>query len=266
MQPLPGKPADDRHSRILFLLCCVSAVVLVIAVVLVVWLVPVSGVAVAHVWFVPLAGVFSAGLVLGLLSLVAGLVPIVLFGRHWFGTPRFWRRILRFLLPVAEVVARLWRKSGENKGDNTRLERVRRAFILLNNELVLEERVRCAPEQLLILLPHCLQASHCPLRLTHQPDNCKRCGSCTLRDFLDLRDALGVRLAVAPGGTIARRIVRRERPKMIVAVACERDLASGIQDTAPLPVFGVLNERPSGPCMDTFVSMEKVREAVEKFV
>lgn len=263
MRPLPGKPADDRRSRRLFLLCCIGAAAFIIAVLLFFWFLPVSGLTVAHEWLIPLTAVFCSGLVAGLLVLIAGLAPLALSGRRWFGTPRFWRRVLRFLLPVVEVVARLW-SGGDTSG--SRLERVRRAFIVLNNELVLDEGLHCAPEQLLILLPHCLQASQCPLRLTHHPDNCKRCGRCTLRDFLDLRDALGVRLAVAPGGTIARRIVRRDRPRIIVAVACERDLSAGIQDTAPLPVYGVLNERPNGPCMDTGVSMESVRAAVKMFV
>lgn len=264
MQPLPGSQSNDRSARILFLLCCLSAVVFVLALLALVWLMPMSGfVAHASWWLMPLAAGLCAGLVLGLLALFAGLVPLVLTGRCWFGTPRFWRQALRCLLPVAEGAARLFQ---DTQQDNSRLERVRRAFILLNNELVLAQGLHCAPDQLLILLPHCLQASHCPLRLTHEPDNCKRCGRCTLRDFLDLRDALGVRLAVAPGGTIARRIVRRDRPEIIVAVACERDLSAGILDTAPLPVFGVLNERPHGPCMDTSVEMSRVRKAVENFI
>ena len=46
---------------------------------------------------------------------------------------------------------------------------------------------------------------------------------------------------------MARQMVKEIRPKAIIAVACERDLTSGIQDVFPLPVIGVLNERPFGP-------------------
>jgi hypothetical protein len=77
---------------------------------------------------------------------------------------------------------------------------------------------------------------------------------------------LGLRLAVATGGTIARRIVVENRPQLIIAVACERDLAHGIQDTFPIPVFGILNQRPHGPCRDTRVMLEEVRKAVERFM
>ncbi len=58
----------------------------------------------------------------------------------------------------------------------------------------------------------------------------------------------------------------QNRPRMIIAIACERDLASGIQDTYPLPVYGVLNDRPNGPCLDTQVSLIDVENALRRFI
>jgi hypothetical protein len=74
-----------------------------------------------------------------------------------------------------------------------------------------------------------------------------------------------LRLFVATGGTIARRIVKEARPEAIIAVACERDLSSGLVDTYPLPVIGILNERPFGPCINTRVDLRKVQEAITFF-
>ena len=51
-----------------------------------------------------------------------------------------------------------------------------------------------------------------------------------------------------------------------MAIACERDLTSGIQDVYPLPAVGVLNIRPNGPCFNTHVDIEKVREEIKKFL
>jgi hypothetical protein len=84
--------------------------------------------------------------------------------------------------------------------------------------------------------------------------------------LITLSERYSVYLAIATGGTIARRIVIQRLPKMIVAVACERDMASGIQDTYPLPVYGVLNSRPHGPCLDTQVSIESVERAIRRFM
>ncbi len=75
----------------------------------------------------------------------------------------------------------------------------------------------------------------------------------------------GLDIFIATGGTIARRIVKEVRPDAIVAVACERDLSSGLVDTYPLPILGITNERPFGPCLNTRVDLTKVKEALEFF-
>ena len=145
-------------------------------------------------------------------------------------------------------------------------DKVRLSFVEVNNELVLKTAGRYKPEEMLLLMPHCLQRSKCKIRLTYSIHNCKRCGKCPISDLIALSERYSVFLAIATGGTIARRIVVQRRPKMIVAVACERDMASGIQDTYPLPVYGVLNTRPHGPCHDTQVSIESVEQAIRRFM
>ena len=65
---------------------------------------------------------------------------------------------------------------------------------------------------------------------------------------------------------IARRLVLERRPRCLVAVACERDLTSGIQDVAPMPVLGVFNTRPFGPCIDTDVAIPEVEAALRELL
>ncbi|HUV35632.1 MAG TPA: DUF116 domain-containing protein [Patescibacteria group bacterium] len=70
----------------------------------------------------------------------------------------------------------------------------------------------------------------------------------------------------APGGTVARKIIRETKPRAIVAVACERDLISGIQDIAPkIPVIGIPNSRPEGPCRETRIDLVEFRSALKFF-
>lgn len=168
--------------------------------------------------------------------------------------------LLRFTLPVAELCARM------GSGGAGRLQKLRGWFVLQNNRLVVAGKHRCAAGELLVLLPHCLQQTGCGRRLTHKLDNCQRCGGCVVGDLLHMGDLLGVGVAVAVGGTIARRMVRDARPHVVIAVACERDLVSGIQDCAPLPVYGVVNSRPCGDCINTTVNVADVTAAVRLFV
>lgn len=145
----------------------------------------------------------------------------------------------------------------------TRKEGFQRFVIGLNNKLVRKERPRT--KKILLLLPHCLQTSECTIRLTHNIYNCERCGRCEIRDLIGIAEENGLTLFVATGGTIARKIVMEARPEAIVAVACERDLSSGLVDTFPIPILGVSNERPLGPCFNTQVDLEKVKEAIRFF-
>ena len=164
---------------------------------------------------------------------------------------------VRLFLPLMML---LGRTLGINK------EKVWASFIKVNNELVASSGKRYRPSEILLLMPHCLQRSDCTVRLTYGVENCKRCGKCPILGLLDLSLKYGVHMDIATGGTIARRIVVQKHPKIILAVACERDLSSGIQDTYPLPVFGILNDRPFGPCLDTQVSLNRLEAAVQNFL
>lgn len=135
--------------------------------------------------------------------------------------------------------------------------------IRMNNRLI--DPAAIGASNILILLPHCLQIADCDVRITHNILNCKRCGRCGIKDLIGIAEEHGLKLFVATGGTIARRIVKDMRPDAIVAVACERDLSSGIVDTYPMPVIGILNERPHGPCLNTQVDLSALRTVLKTF-
>jgi hypothetical protein len=138
------------------------------------------------------------------------------------------------------------------------------AFVIrLNNGIVRRERP--VTKRLLLLLPHCLQVDECKIRITQNIYNCERCGKCGIKDLIGIADENSLSLFVATGGNLARKIVNDVKPGAIVAVACERDLSSGIADTYPMPVIGIPNERPFGPCLNTRVDLEKVKEAIMFF-
>ncbi|ABO50233.1 protein of unknown function DUF116 [Desulforamulus reducens MI-1] len=161
------------------------------------------------------------------------------------------------LFPFAVGLGRIF------KIDN---DTIKNSFIEVNNELVRTNQQKLRPDQVLLLAPHCIQENTCPHKVTNDINNCRRCGKCKVADLLNLRDQYGIRVGVATGGTLARKYVKEYRPKAIVAIACERDLASGIQDCSPIPVLGVLNDRPFGPCFNTSVSIHGVVRAIEFFL
>jgi len=221
-------------------------------------------------WYVPYVGLTSLHprlpFILGIsffimLSMVFGMVAMlaltVMLGRDLFFSRKLRGVVIKLLLPLMSGVGKL---CGVSK------DQVRRSFIEINNQLVLAQHPRAAANKLLLLMPHCLQFHECQFRITGSTLHCKRCGKCPIKGLAELSEKYGVGLAVATGGTLARRIVVERRPLLIIAVACERDLSGGIQDSYPLPVFGVVNRRPQGPCFDTQVDLDRVEWALKNFL
>lgn len=144
-------------------------------------------------------------------------------------------------------------------------ERIKNSFIQVSNHLV-KTKVRTKPlEHILILAPHCLQWIHCPYKITIDINNCRECGKCQVFELRERARRYGTKLMIVTGGTFARKVIKDIKPQAVVAIACERDLTSGIQDIAGIPVIGIINERPEGPCANTRVDLNKVDEAIRYF-
>jgi uncharacterized protein len=246
------RPQKRIFLGLLVLTCCLFTLLLTIL-----WVVPYVGLANINPHLPVVLGVLFGILLLLVLSVVVMLALTVLLGRDLFFSRKIRGLVIKLLLPMMSGVGKL---AGVSK------EKVRRSFIEINNQLVLAQQPRTTADKLLLLMPHCLQFHECQFRITGSTVHCKRCGKCPITGLVGLSEKYGVGLAVATGGTLARRIVVERKPRLIIAVACERDLSSGIQDSYPLPVFGVLNQRPNGPCYDTLVDLEKVEEALTTFL
>jgi hypothetical protein len=197
--------------------------------------------------------------ILVFLMLSGGLLLVftIIRGKDIFLSHKLRGVVAKVLFPFMILMGRLL---GVSK------EKVKQSFIELNNHLVRSNTNRTRPNRLLLLLPHCIQNFDCQIKITGNVKNCKGCGKCEIKDLIELSEEYQVKIAVATGGTLARRIIVENKPEAIVAVACELDLTSGIQDSYPIPIIGILNERPFGPCMNTRVDIEKVRRAILDFL
>ncbi len=145
-------------------------------------------------------------------------------------------------------------------------EKVRESYVHVNNSFIKAIKPRFKAKEILILLPHCLQNNNCKIRLSNDIYSCARCGNCDIGKLIQVIEKHQVSAAIANGGTLARRIVLKYKPKFIIAVACDRDLVSGIQDVFPLPVYGILNIRPEGPCFNTRVDVDQLEETLRKVI
>jgi hypothetical protein len=137
-------------------------------------------------------------------------------------------------------------------------------FFLEFNNYIVKKRVKKGVGKIAILLPHCLQNYECIYKVTSVIENCRFCGRCKIGDVLNLKKAYCLDVKVATGGTLARKYLKETKPQCIVAVACERDLISGIYDAFPMPAYGVFNKRPNGPCIDTEIDVEEILQVLKE--
>ncbi len=243
---LPGK---QLFVTLMGLTC-----LLIAGIILILWWAEKTGLAGIHPLLPKITGIMlgliAGAVILGTLLLVLTTVlgKDILFTRLLRGT------VIKLLLPVIESIG---------KALGIPRDTIRQSFIAMNNSLVLSQKLVIKPDRLLILLPHCIQLFDCEIKVTGDIDKCVRCGRCDINGLADLAQKYGIDISVATGGTLARKVIMEKRPTLVVAVACEGDLTSGIKDCYPLPVLGILNDRPFGPCFNTRVETQKIDEALK---
>ena len=125
---------------------------------------------------------------------------------------------------------------------------VENAAVKVYNALVLERNRKVGKGELLLLIPRCLSRA-------------------TLDGVLQIAGKYDVPVFVATRGQLARRVIRERRPRAVVAVACERDMVSGLHDVAgKVPVLGLTMTLPSGPCKDALLDLAQLEEWVKAYV
>ena len=166
------------------------------------------------------------------------LVASLLFG---FALPRPLRGLVRGFLGLTEArVQRMGQRMAVNR------DRLAHSYIKVHNALErLDSQGELSPDELLVLLPRCLTREQ-------------------LNEARELCQEAGTHVAVVAGGELARKRIMQLRPRAIVGVACERDLLSGVRDVGGngLRVLGIPNARPDGPCKDTVIQLNDLREAI----
>ena len=125
---------------------------------------------------------------------------------------------------------------------------VEHAAIDIYNTLAERRGRRVGKGELLVLIPRCLSKQ-------------------ALDGVLEIAGRYEVPVFVATRGQLARRVIRERRPRAVVAVACERDMMTGLRDVAgKLPVLGLTMQLPNGPCRDAVIDLDQMEKWVQGLV
>jgi hypothetical protein len=172
--------------------------------------------------------------ILILLVVAAEIISVARFKKSLL--PYVWTE--RFLLALLPRSVWLGGKFGMSR------DRISNSFIKAHNVVLKAYANKLNVGRLLILLPRCLERG-------------------IRKDALDRIDGLAAKTVTASGGEEARKAIREHRPSLILAIACERDLVSGLKDVAgKIPVLAIPNRRPLGPCKNTQLAIDELDEAL----
>jgi hypothetical protein len=123
-------------------------------------------------------------------------------------------------------------------------DRVGNSFIKVHNLMLKSHASKVRADTFLVLLPRCLEKE-------------------SRRQVIERANGRAVQVVTAAGGEEARKAIKQYRPSLILAIACERDLISGIKDVAEkIPVLAIPNKRPEGPCKNTQVYLKDLDDAL----
>lgn len=249
-----GGSISYKPPKSIFLALLFAAAFILIAAGFLFWYIPVIGLYNIHPNLPLVFGMIVSALIIMIILSVFAVTIAVVNGRDVFRSYKLRGILIKLFLPLMVLL-----------GSILKIPRIKieRAFIDVNNQLVTAMGRMFKPEKVLILMPHCIQYTNCKIKVTQDIRNCSVCGMCEIKDLLNIMNEFGIDIYVLTGGTIARRKVYEKKPDVIVAVACERDLTSGIQDAYPIPVVGIVNKRPQGYCIGTGVDVSMVRGAIE---
>jgi uncharacterized protein len=172
--------------------------------------------------------------ILILLIVAVEAVSVAKFGKSLL--PYVWAE--KFLLALLPKSIWLGRRFGISR------DRVSNSFIKVHNVVLKAYANRLSVERLLILVPRCLERA-------------------ARSQVVDRIDRIAAKMVTAAGGEEARKAIQENKPSMILAIACERDLISGLKDVADrIPVLAIPNRRPQGPCKNTQLPIEELDEAL----
>jgi uncharacterized protein len=124
-------------------------------------------------------------------------------------------------------------------------DRLGHSFLELANRLA-SRASGAAARGLLLLAPRCLRADQ-------------------MRELRALAAAAGVEFTVVGGGEEARATIAEIDPAGVLAIACERDLVTGVREIAPArPVLTLANRRPEGPCRNSEIDLDRARALLDE--
>ncbi|MGN0177672.1 MAG: DUF116 domain-containing protein [Methanobrevibacter sp.] len=133
--------------------------------------------------------------------------------------------------------------------------------IKVRDELNKEKFKSIPAKKTLIFIPHCLRHRNCPATLQKEGLNCTECGLCSIGVIKKKSEPMGYKLYVVPGSSFVKKIVKENKFKAVLGIACHEDLNQMMMLLSDFCPQGVLLDKTG--CFETKVNIKKVFEKID---
>lgn len=114
-----------------------------------------------------------------------------------------------------------------------------------------------------LLLPQCLRSRNCIAKRTSYGYECVSCGRCKISQAVKMAKKLGYKgIFIISGGTVVNTIIKKERPKACLAVACLHELVLGSLFTEKMGIVAQGVQLAKDGCVDTILDWTKLNSAM----
>lgn len=116
----------------------------------------------------------------------------------------------------------------------------------------------------IVLLPQCLRATDCPAEIGEYGYECKQCGKCCVATIVQTTKELGYKgTFIMPGGSLAKNVMIKIKPKASLGVACAKELVMGSYLCEKVGVIGQGIELLKDGCINTIVDLKILKDAIK---
>jgi len=136
-------------------------------------------------------------------------------------------------------------------------------YVKTRNSTSREKFASTPYNQRILLLPQCLRSRECPAELGEYGYECQECGKCNLKNIIQMAKTLGYKgIFILPGGSIAKKIFLKAKPKACLGVACFKELVLGSFLAEKLGVTGQGIALLRDGCVNTLVDWKCLNDAI----
>lgn len=139
-------------------------------------------------------------------------------------------------------------------------------YVTIKNMAFEKDFKSISNSDILIFLPQCLRDSEkCEAELTDVGYKCNHCGSCSISKIIKKAEENNYKgVYIVPGGSMVRRVMKKEKPEAVLGVACYYELAEAIDFATAhsIPPMGVPLLKDG--CKDTVVDEDYLISVLEK--